>query len=161
MGVSFAFNAPEPINSHHQIESFDCGVESLNHWLKTRALKNQENQASRTYVVTKANEVVAYYSLSTGAIAHFDVPKKVKRNMPDPIPVALLGRLAIDKTAQGQGLGAALLKDEVLRVNQAALILGIKGIVVESLSKQASQFYLHHGFIAFPDDELKLIISLI
>jgi GNAT superfamily N-acetyltransferase len=154
-------NAPEPISSHDEVTVFDCGVESLNHWLKTRALKNQENQASRTYVVTKANVVVAYYSLSTGAIAHFDAPKKVKHNMPDPIPVALLGRLAIDKNYYGQGLGAALLKDTVLRVNQAAQILGIKGIVVESLSKQASQFYLHHGFISFPDDELKLIMPLI
>jgi predicted N-acetyltransferase YhbS len=81
--------------------------------------------------------------------------------MPDPIPVVLLGRLAIDKSLQGQGLGAALLKDVVLRVNQAALILGIKGIVVESLSIQASQFYIYQGFIPFPDDELKLIMPLI
>lgn len=104
--------------------------------------------------------VVGYYAIASGAIALVDAPGRLKRNMPDPIPMAILGRFAIDRTCQGQGLGVALLQDAVLRIRQAATIMGIRGILVHAISEEAKRFYEHHGFIAAPKQPTSLILSL-
>lgn len=116
--------------------------------------------ASRTYVVCDGARVVGYCCLSSGALATADAPGALKRNMPDPIPMAILGRLAIDKNWQGKGLGAALLQDAVMRASQAAHIMGIRGLLVHAISDEAKAFYEHYGFTASPANPMTLVISL-
>jgi GNAT superfamily N-acetyltransferase len=144
----------------HQLDDFACNVDSLNDWLKKRAYQNQLSGASRTYVVLESKRVVGYYCLASGALELNDAPTQVRRNMPNPIPVAILGRLAVDKPFQGKGLGVALLQDAVLRTAQAGGILGIRGLLVHALSMEAKAFYEHHGFVASPTQAMTLILSL-
>jgi GNAT superfamily N-acetyltransferase len=144
----------------HQLDDFACNVDSLNDWLKKRAYQNQLSGASRTYVVLEGKRVVGYYCLASGALELNDAPTQVRRNMPNPIPVAILGRLAVDKSFQGKGLGVALLQDAVVRTAQAGGILGIRGLLVHALSIEAKAFYEHHGFVASPTQPMTLILSL-
>ena len=152
--------APVPLLDTHLFDDFDCGVTSLNDWLKRRAVANQKNNASRTYVIIDENKVIAYYCLSSGALALNDTPSPIRRNMPDPVPVAILGRLGVDTIWKGQGLGAALLQDAVLRTMQAAEIVGIRGIVVHAISEEAKQFYQYYGFSPSPAQPMTLILSI-
>src|SRR5258708_6015959 len=117
---------PERLSPDHDISSFDSGVPLLDDWLKRRAIGNEESGASRTYVVCAGGRVVGYYALANGAVAHTEVTGKVRRNMPGPIPVMVLGRLAIDRAFHGRRLGAGLLRDAILRTLQAAEIAGIR-----------------------------------
>jgi GNAT superfamily N-acetyltransferase len=152
---------PALLSVEHEVEGFRSGVTSLDDWLIRRARGNQSSGASRTYVVADdANRVIAYYALAAGAIASTDATSRFRRNMPDPIPVAILGRLAIDQAYQGQGLGTALLKDCVFRVRQAASILGVRGLVVHALSDEAKRFYEKYGFIAGRSNPMTLVLSL-
>jgi len=143
-----------------QLADFACGVDSLDDWLNRRAHPNQVNGASRTYVVTEGKKVVGYYCLASGALELSDTPTSIRRNMPDPVPVAILGRLAVDKSCQGRGLGVALLQNAVIRTAQAGGILGIRGLLVHALSIEAKAFYEHHGFVASPTQPMTLILSL-
>ena len=153
-------SAPVLLSAEHVLDDFSCDVASLDEWLKRRAYPNQVSGASRTYVVTEGRKVVGYYCLASGALALNDAPGSVRRNMPDPIPMMVLGRLAIEKSWQGRGLGAALLQDAVLRTIQAGGILGIRGILVHAISNEAKNFYEHHGFTASPSQPMTLILSL-
>jgi GNAT superfamily N-acetyltransferase len=145
----------------HQLDEFDCGVDSLNDWLKRRARANQVSGASRTYVVTDEEERVAgYYCLASGALALAQAPGSVRRNMPDPVPMAILGRLAVDRNWQGHGLGAALLRDAVERTRAASNILGLRGLLVHALSDDAKAFYERYGFVASPDQPMLRVMSL-
>jgi len=153
-------SAPIPLSAEHRLDDFACGVDSLDDWLKRRARSNQVSGASRTYVVAEGAQVVGYYCLASGALALSDAPALVRRNMPDPIPVAILGRLAIHQAWQGRGVGVALLQDAVLRTLQAIDILGIRGLLVHALSVEAKAFYEHHGFVASPTQPMTLILSL-
>ena len=153
-------SAPTLLNSNHDIADFCCGVASLDDWLKKRAQQNQISGASRTYVVTQHNKVIGYYCLASGALALNSAPSNIRRNMPDPIPMVILGRLAVDKEYSGYGIGSALLKDAVLRVIQASEVLGIRGLLVHAISEQAKSFYEHHGFVASPNQAMTLILSL-
>jgi GNAT superfamily N-acetyltransferase len=153
--------APALLTAAHVLTAFESGVTSLDDWLRRRAMPNQVSGASRCYVVANAdNRVVGYYALASGSLALSGAPGRVRRNMPDPIPMAILGRLAIDRSVQGMGLGAALLQDAVLRVRQAASIMGIRGILVHAISGKARTFYEHHGFIGAVDNPMTLILSL-
>jgi len=143
-----------------QLDGFACGIDSLDDWLKKRALPNQINGASRTYVVADGKRVVGYYCLASGALELSDAPSSIKRNMPNPVPVAILGRLAVDKSCQGKGLGVALLQDAVDRTAQAGVIVGIRGLLVHALSDEAKAFYEHHGFVASLTQPMTLILSL-
>ena len=154
------FFAPELLGAAHDTSTFDCGVSALDEWLKHRALPNQMSGASRTYVVSREQFVVGYYALAAGNVAHAQAPGRIRRNMPDPIPMMVLGRLAIDRSAQGQGLGHGLLKDAVLRVMQAAHIVGIRGILVDAIDDTARAFYERFGFHRSSAIPLKLMITL-
>lgn len=156
-----ALRAPELLTDAHILAEFDSGTATLDDWLRRRALANQVSGASRIYVVaTEERRVLGYYALASGALVHADAPGRIRRNMPDPVPMAVLGRLAIDRSMQRRGLGAALLQDAVLRVKQAASILGIRGILVHAISEDARAFYEHHGFIASVGNPLTLILSV-
>jgi GNAT superfamily N-acetyltransferase len=152
-------SAPVSLATEHRLDDFACGVESLDDWLKRRARPNQISGASRTYVVAEDAKVVGYYCLASGALALNEAPVPARRNMPDPVPIAVLGRLAIDKSWQGRGVGVALLQDAVLRTIRASDILGIRGLLVHALSGEAKAFYEHHGFVASPTQPMTLVLS--
>lgn len=153
-------SAPEPLASHHDVGSFASGVESLDHWLKHRALKNQATGASRTFVLCEGQSVRAYYALASSAVIVDAAPGRFRRNMPDPIPVVVLGRLAVDQSLQGRGLGRALVRDAGLRVLQAADTIGIRGMIVHALSDEAKSFYERIGFEPSPIDPMMLMVTL-
>lgn len=152
--------APQPLAAHHRLDEFTCGEPSLDEWLRRRALRNQDNGSSRTYVVTEADAVVAYYCLSAGAVAHAEAPSNLKRNRPDPIPVIVLGRLAIHRGFQQQGLGTALVRDAMLRTLQAAEVAGVTALLVHALSEEARRFYLSRGFLQSPVQPMTLCLPL-
>jgi GNAT superfamily N-acetyltransferase len=151
---------PQPISSEHDLADFDCDNVELNDWLKRRALKNENSGASRTYVVTVGQKVIAYYCLATGGVSNTDAPNRVKRNMPDPIPIIIIGRLAVSSNWQGQGIGRGLVRDAVLRTLQAAQIAGIRAILVHAISEEARKFYQRCGFISSPVAPMTLLITI-
>lgn len=151
---------PELLTDKHDLTLFESGHGSLDDWLRRRARANQVSGASRTYVVGEGAQVVGYYCLASGALASIDAPGPLRRNMPDPIPMAILGRLAIDRQWQGKGLGTALLQDAVLRATQAAHIMGVRGLLVHAISDDAKAFYEHYGFTASPAYPMTLVLSL-
>ncbi|MBL8589975.1 MAG: GNAT family N-acetyltransferase [Methylobacteriaceae bacterium] len=152
--------APAPIGPAHDLAGFDCGDVSLNDWLARRALANQASGATRTYVVAEDGRVVAYYALASGALACAVATGRVRRNMPDPIPVAILARLAIDRSWQGRGLGRALVRDAALRVLAAAEAIGVRGLVVHAISDEAAAFYRALGLAPAPSDPRLLMATL-
>ena len=152
--------APAPLADHHELAEFDSGVSELDDWLRRRARVNQVSGASRTFVVCEGNRVVAYYALASGAVKPPEAPGRFRRNMPDPIPVAVLGRLAIDQSYQGQGIGRALVRDVGLRLLNAAEILGIRGVLVHAISDAARAFYEAVGFRPSPKDPMMLMVGL-
>ena len=153
-------SAPTLLGDAHDLQLFDSGHDSLDEWLRRRARANQVSGASRTYVVCEGERVVGYYCLSSGGLDLAQAPGAIRRNMPDPIPMVVLGRLAVDAGWQGKGLGAALLQDAVLRAGHAASILGIRGIFVHAISDEAKAFYEHYGFAASPKNPMTLVLSL-
>lgn len=159
--MSLQLSAPQTLAAHHQLHDFDCGEASLNDWLKRRALNNHLSGASRVFVVTdREDRVFGYYALAAGAVSHRDATSTIRRNMPDPVPVMVLGRLAIDHRAQGIKLGAALLRDAVTRTLAVAQNAGVRALLVHALSPQARQFYEHYGFQASPLHTMTLMLRL-
>jgi ribosomal protein S18 acetylase RimI-like enzyme len=125
--------------------AFDCGEPSLDLYLRKRALNNHTQGAARCFVVGVDGVVAGYYTLSSYTVLHPGLPGKAKRNMPEPVPAVLLGRLAVDRKFQGAGLGLALLRDAVLRTALAAESVGVRLLVVHALSEQAAAWYRRHG----------------
>ncbi|NDP48890.1 MAG: GNAT family N-acetyltransferase [Sulfuriferula multivorans] len=154
-------NAPTSLRSEHGLTTFDCSEPVMNDWLKRRALGNQSTGASRTFVVTDDALVVrGYYALAAGAVDHIVAVSAILRNMPDPVPVMVLGRLAVDRTCHRKGVGADLLQDAILRTVRPAREIGIRALVVHALHDQARKFYLHHGFSESAIDPLVLMICI-
>ncbi len=153
-------SAPIPISVDHELDSFDSGELSLDEWLKKRALKNQVTGASRCFVLSNGKKVIGYYCLSAGAISHESAPKTMRRNMPNPLPVLLLGRLAIDKNYHNQGLGSALLRDAMIRSASVAGDAGVFAILVHALSEQAQKLYVSRGFVESPLQPMTLMMTL-
>jgi len=151
---------PEKLSSVHNVSGFDSGEPALDDWLRRRAVQNEASGASRTYVVCVGRKLVGYYTLAAGAVAHAEAPGRLRRNMPDPVPVMVLGRLAVDRTIHGQGVGTGLLRDAVLRTVQAAEIVGIRAILVHAISEAARRFYEKYGFVASPLDPLTVMITV-
>lgn len=155
-----ALTPPTPLDDTHELSLFDCGEPSLDDWLRRRARGNQLAGASRTFVVTRGDVVVGYYCLAAGAVASAIAPGRVRRNMPDPVPMAVLGRLAVDRTVQGRGIGRGLLQDAVRRTLQASQVLAVRGLLVQALNDDARRFYLGHGFVASPAEPMLLMAPI-
>lgn len=160
MGPGIALSPPEPLAAHHETVLFSSGAASLDAWLKSRAMKNQQTGASRTFVVCDGHRVFGYYALASSAIAMREAPGRFRRNMPDPIPVVVLARLAIDRSVQGRGVGRALVRDAALRVLQAGDAIGIRGMVVQALTDEARAFYQRLGFEPSPIESMLLMVTL-
>lgn len=153
--------APAPLTGAHLLDGFDCGENVLDEWLKRRALANQSGGASRTFVVADAAQrVCGYYALAAGAVAHQQASSAIRRNMPDPVPVLVLARLAVARHAQGEKLGAALLQDAVNRTLVVAQNTGVRALLVHALHERAKQFYEHYGFQASPVDAMVLMLRV-
>ncbi len=159
-GEGSQIGAPEHLSAEHDLSTFESGVPSLDDWLKRRALPNEDSGASRTYVVSAKGKVIGYYALATGAVTLQVATGRARRNMPDPIPVMILGRLAIDTAYQAKGVGRALLRDAILRTLQAAAIGGIRAILVHAISEDARRFYERWGFASSPIDPTTLMITV-
>lgn len=153
-------SAPEPLGDAHRTEEFTSGEPVLDEWLRRRARANQASGASRTYVACIGKRVVAYYALASGAVGVSATSGRFRRNMSDPIPVAILARLAVDLTWQGRGLGRALFVDAAERVLRAADAIGIRGIIVHAISEQAKQFYVALGFEVSRIEPMTLMVTL-
>lgn len=153
-------NRPEPLADHHDLGTFVSGELALDDWLRRRARANQASGASRTYVLCQGERVIGYYSLASGGIAITEAPSRLRRNMPDPIPMTVLGRLAIDQSQQNHGLGKTLLRDAILRTMQAAEIIGVRGLLVHALSPAAKRFYEKNGFLESPAEPMTLVLAL-
>lgn len=155
-----ALSRPELLADHHDLENFASGEDSLDDWLRRRARANQLSGASRTYVVSEGNRVVGYYALASGAVASDVVPGRFRRNMPNPIPIVILGRLAVDRAWHRRNLGRGLFRDAAERVVQAADAIGIRGILVHAISEAARNFYLALGFDECPGQPMVLVVTL-
>ncbi|WP_367849508.1 GNAT family N-acetyltransferase [Rhodoferax sp. WC2427] len=159
--MSLQLSAPQPLTANHQLSPFACGEASLDDWLKRRALTNHLSGASRTFVVADPEgQVFGYYALAAGAVAHQDATSAVRRNMPDPVPVMVLARLAVDQRAQGLKLGASLLQDAVNRALAVAQNAGVRALLVHALNDQAKAFYAHYGFQGSALHPLALMLRL-
>ncbi len=154
-------SAPVPISAAHLWNEFECGQASLDEWLKRRALANQLSGASRTFVAAGQDaRVYGYYAMAAGAVSHQQATSGMRRNMPDPVPVMVLARLAVDRRAQGIKLGAALLQDAVNRAVAVSHNVGVRALLVHALDDRAKQFYQHYGFQASPQHPMTLMLRL-
>jgi GNAT superfamily N-acetyltransferase len=154
------FTVPQPISETDDVAEFACGEVTLDDYLRTRALANHFGGASRCYVTCLDGRIVGYYAMAAGAVSHSDSAGKFRRNMPDPIPVILLSRLAVDLKHQGSGLGASLLRDAIARAVQAAEQIGVRAILVHALHDEARQFYARYDFEPSPTDPLHLMLLI-
>ena len=153
--------SPVPLAASHVLAAFDCGVSALNDYLKKYALTNHQNQSARTYVACRGDTVVGYYTLAAGSMRPEEAPPRIAKGLArHPIPIILLARLAVDRQEQGQGLGAGLLKDALLRAAQAAEIIGCRAVLVHAKDEAAKQFYQRFGFEPSPFDELHLYLLM-
>lgn len=143
---------PRPINSTDDVSGFDCGEPSLSDWLRHRALRNERGGASRTFVAAEgeAGIIAGYYCLSASSLRSEDATGALRRNMPNPIPIILIGRLAVDSRFQGIGLGASLLQDATVKSIEASRLIGARALLVHALSESAASFYRRFGFVPLP-----------
>lgn len=154
-------SAPQPLATHHQLDGFACGEPTLDDWLQRRALANQLSGVSRTFVVAGADgRVVGYYAMAAGAVSHQMATSGVRRNMPDPIPVMVLARLAVARQAQGLQLGGALLQDAVHRAVAVSQNAGVRAVLVHALHDNAKRFYEHYGCRESPLHPMTLTLRI-
>lgn len=159
--MSLWLSAPQALSTTHDSTAFSCGEATLDDWLKRRALINQTSGASRTFVVVdNGNRVLGYYALAAGAVTHQLASRSIRQNMPDPIPVLVLGRLAVDSRVQGLKLGAALLQDAVKRAMTVAQNTGVRALLVHALHDEAKRFYEYYGFMESPQHPLTLMLRI-
>jgi GNAT superfamily N-acetyltransferase len=157
------FTAPTVLTEAHDLETFNSGERVLDDWLRQRAMDNLQMGASRTYVLCLegSTKVVGYFALSMGQILAQDATGAMRRNMPRNIPAVILGRLAADLAWQGKGIARALLLDVIKRSLLAASEVSARLVIVHAISKQAEDFYLHHGFTRLPVDTPTFALDLV
>lgn len=163
MSKNKGFCSPVHLTVDHEIEGFYSGEETLDTWLRERAFANMEASASRTYVIcpSGSSKVIGYYAICMGQILNQETVGSMRRNMPRQIPAVILGRLAIDKQWQDQGLGKALLQDAVQRSARAAKQVSARLLIAHAISPEAEAFYLHYGFIRLPIETPTYALDLI
>lgn len=149
---------PHLLRPDHLVDDFRCGTPNLDQWLVRRALPNQISGSSRTWVATVGDHVVGYCASSTAVIIRAEATRRAARNQPDPLPAVLLGRLAVDTRHQSRGIGAALLKDFLLKSLEVAQITGVRLVLVHAKDARAATFYAKYGFEPSPVDELTMML---
>ena len=159
-GDAADISAPEHLSPEDDLSAFDSGVPDLDEWLRRRAAGNEATGASRTYVVRAVGRVVGSYALAAGGVVQGTATGRVRRNMPDPVPVMVLGRLAVDRNYQGRGIAKGLLRDAILRTLQVARMAGIRALLVHAISPEAKRFYEQCGFSASSVHSMTLMITV-
>lgn len=154
------YSAPRAIRDTDDVASFASGEPDLDTYLRGRALANHVGGASRCFVTCREQRVVGFYALAAAAVERRAVPGRVRRNMPEPIPVILISRLAVDQSEQGSGLGAHLLRDAIARSVAAAELIGVRAVLVHALHDRARAFYTHFGIESSPSDPLHLLLLI-
>jgi predicted N-acetyltransferase YhbS len=154
------YSPPRAIGNEDEIAQFDSGEPSLDEWPRKRAVTNQATGASRCFVTCRGERVVGYYALATGSVQRLEASRRAGQGMPEPIPVVLLGRLAVDRKEQGHGTGANLLRDAITRTVEAAEIIGVRALLVHALHDSVRDFYLHHDFEPSPTDPMHLMLLM-
>lgn len=159
-----SYLAPAPLTAEHRIEGFDCGKPKLTDWLKAHALDN-EGRSSRTYVVVAntgphVGDVVGYYTLATGGVTRSEMPPKMRHNLPNPVPVMMLGRLAVDERHQKKGIGPAMLREAMQRTLEISRSAGVRALMVHAIDDEALTFYLKYGFILFPAESRTMFLPI-
>ena len=154
------FTAPQPLTAGHDIAAFRCGEDSLDEWLHRFALANQASGSARTFVTCLDGRVAGYCALATAAVSKASAPARVAKAMPEPVPVLLLARLAVDQTMQGHGLGWRLLRDAILRTLQVAEHVGVRALLAHALDQRAAAFYARYDFRPSPTDPLHMLLLL-
>ena len=149
---------PEPLTSRHDISQFSSGVPALDAWLRGKARLNEAKGGARTYVVCEGNRVAGFYSLAASAVEQRRVSSRVGRNMPDPVPVILLGQLAVDEAYQSRRLGSDLMVDAARRSLAAARVVGARAIVVQAVDERARTSCEKFGFRPFSDREPLMLL---
>lgn len=152
--------APVALAPHHDCSAFECGHAELDDWLRRRARGNEGARGSRCFVACEGKRVVGFYALAAGSVQRVQAHGAIRRNMPNPIPAIVLGRLAVHLTWQGQGLGADLLHDAVLRALRASREIGARVLLCHAIDEDARRFYLHHGFVESTFDPLTVMLDL-
>jgi predicted N-acetyltransferase YhbS len=161
MATQDPLQSPVPLEKNHDLSSFDCGAPPLNDFLQKHSLQNQQNRSARTYVALRGQRVIGYYSLAAGSVRRDEATARVGKGLANyPVPVFLLARLAVDQNEKGKGLGAALLKDALIRSLQAADIVGCRAVLVHAKDQAAQAFYRKYGFESSPIDEFHLFLLM-
>jgi GNAT superfamily N-acetyltransferase len=156
-----ALSTPEPLTATHDVSRFSCGKAALDHWLKTRALSNQEKGFTAVMIVHEDNRVVGYYGLAPTAIVPAVMPRSIRTGQPpDPVPCLLLGQLATDVAWTGKGIGTGLLKHALQRCIAASHLVGGRALVVNAVDPDAADFWRRRGFEPSKDDPLVLFRSM-
>ena len=153
------FRPPEPITAAHDVSGFSCISEELNTWLKRRALAN-EGKTARTYVVTLGQRVVGYYCLAAGGISRDQLPRAIRQDNPNMVPVMVLGRLATDRNFEGRGIGSGMLQEAISRTLAMSIEAGIRGLLVHALDDRAAGFYQKFHFVQCHVGERTLLLPL-
>ena len=154
-------STPEPLAASHDVSEFSCGYSTLDNWLKTRALSNQQKGFTAVMVVHQEGRVVGYYGLAPTAVVPSVLPRSIRTGQPpDPVPCLLLGQLATDLQWAGRGMGTGLLKHALARCVQAASLIGGRALMVNAIDDEAARFWARRGFIASRDDPLILFRSI-
>jgi ribosomal protein S18 acetylase RimI-like enzyme len=153
--------SPILLDRHHNVNDFDCSSDPLNNYLKNFALINNQNGSARTYITTKGDKVVGYYTLTPGSVLKATTPHRVGKGLAaHPVSVIIIARLAVDKTQQGYGIGKALVRDALLRIIDAAEIIGGRAVLVHAKDTQAKHFYEKLGFEPSPIDPLHMYLLI-
>lgn len=161
MAKTTHLQTPVPLEKAHDLSQFDCGVDPLNDYLRKHAYSNHQNRSARTYVVLRNSRVVGFYSPAAGSVGRHDVPARIAKGLGKyPVPIFLLARLAVDQTEKGKGLGAALVKDAMLRCARAADLVGCRAVLVHAKDESAQAFYRRFGFESSPIDEFHLYLLM-
>ena len=159
--MSIGISPSEKLSPDHVVAGFDCGVAALNDWLLRFARTNQAAGTSQTYVVHRSGRVVGYYAIAAASVHRDDSPERVVKGLSrHPVPVAVIARLAVDRSEHGKGLGAALLKDALVRINGAADIIGVRAVLVHAKNEAARAFYQRFDFVPSPVDSLQMFLLM-
>jgi GNAT superfamily N-acetyltransferase len=154
-------SAPERLTASHDVSAFSCGRDTLDNWIKTRALSNQQKGFTAVLVVHAGGRVVGYYGLAPTAVVPSLLPRAIRTGQPpDPIPCLLLGQLATDLQWAGRGIGTGLLKHALSRCAEAASLIGGRALMVNAIDEEAARFWTRRGFIPAKDDPLILFRSI-